>query len=69
MTVADRPVGAREVLGLAAAAVAFVLGLNLISILVPPVGAALGLGPLVIVVLVVGTLAVMLGALRRAGKG
>ncbi len=55
--------------GLAAAAVAVVLGLNLLSILVPPVGAVLGLAPLVIVVLVVVTLAVLLGALRGAGKG
>jgi hypothetical protein len=65
----DRPVGARQVLGLAGAAVAVVLGLNVVSVLVPPVGAALGLAPLIIVVLVVVTLAVLLGALRGAGKG
>ena len=68
MNVAGRPVGARQVLGLAAAAVAVVLGLNLPSILVPPVGRALGLAPLVIVVLIVVTAAVLLGALRGAGK-
>lgn len=53
----------------AGAAVAVVLGLNLLSILVPPVAAALGLVPLVIVVLVVVTLAILIGTLRGAGKG
>ncbi len=62
------PVGPRQVLALAAAAVAVVLGLNLLSILVPPVGSALGLAPLIIVVLVVATAAVLLSALRGAGK-
>lgn len=68
MNVADGPVKARHVLGLAAAAVAVVLGLNLLSIMVPPVGRTLGLAPLVIVVLIVVTAAVLLGALRGAGK-
>ena len=68
MNVAGGPVGARHVLGLAAAAVAVVLGLNLLSILVPPVGSVLGLAPLVIVVLIVVTAAVLLGALRGARK-
>jgi hypothetical protein len=59
-----RPAGGRQVVLVAAAAVAVVLGAQLVSLLVPAVGEVLGLWPLLIVVLVLVTAFVLVQALR-----
>ena len=58
------PIGGRQVVLVAAAVVAVVLGAQLVSLLVPAVGEVLGLWPLLIVVLVVVTALVLAGTLR-----
>jgi hypothetical protein len=60
----NRQVTARHVVVLAAAAVAFVLGLQVLSAIVTPLDDALGYVPLVIVGLVAVTLLVLYRALR-----
>jgi hypothetical protein len=62
------PIGAREVLLVAAAAVAVVLGAQVVSLLVPAVGEVLGVWPLIVVVLVVVTAAVLVRALRPSSR-
>lgn len=59
------PVRDRHVLLVAAAVVALVLGLLLLSAIVPPLGDALALAPVLIVALVLVTAAVLVRALRR----
>jgi hypothetical protein len=61
---ARSPIGARQVVLLAAAAVVFVLGLQVVSALVPGLGDALELWPLLIVAMVAVTLVVLYRALR-----
>lgn len=58
------PIGARHVLLVASAIVVLVLGLQVVSLLVPGVGDAVGLAPLLIVALVVVTALVLARALR-----
>jgi len=55
----------RRVLALLAAIVAGVLALNVVSALVPGLDAALAGLPIVVGVLIAGTLLVLLGAFRR----
>jgi hypothetical protein len=57
-------IGARHVALAASAVVVLVLGLQLVSLLVPEVGAAVGVMPLLIVALVVVTAVVLARALR-----
>jgi hypothetical protein len=61
-------VGARQVVLLAAAAVAVVLGLQLISWFVQPLDDALGYVPLVIVALVVVTVFILYRVLRPGAR-
>jgi hypothetical protein len=63
--VSERSVGAGHVVLAAALVVAVVLGLQLLSALVPGVDDALGLAPLLIVALIAVTTIVLLRALRR----
>jgi hypothetical protein len=58
------PAGGRQVLLLGVVIVAVVLGLQLVSLLVPAVGEVFGVAPLLIGVLVLGTALVLAGALR-----
>lgn len=60
----ERRIGGRHVVLAAAAVVVLVLGLQLVSLLVPAVGEALGLAPLLILALVVVTGVVLVRALR-----
>jgi hypothetical protein len=60
----ERRIRDRQVVLLAAGVVAAVLGLNVLSVMVPAVGDALGFAPLLIGVLVVATLIVLARALR-----
>jgi hypothetical protein len=56
--------GTRYVVLAAAAVVGVVLALQVLSTFVPAVGDFIGLGPVIIVVLVIVTLVVLAGALR-----
>ena len=60
-----RPVRDRYVLLVAAAVVALVLGMLLLSAVVRPLGDALALAPVLIVALVVVTVVVLVRAIRR----
>ena len=65
----SEPASAHQVLWLAAAAAATVLGLNLLRVFVPQLGTVLQLVPVVIVAMVVVTGLVLLGVLRgRRGR-
>jgi protein-S-isoprenylcysteine O-methyltransferase Ste14 len=59
------PIGAWHVVLVAAVVVAVVLGLQLVSLVVPEVGRAVGVMPLLIVALVLVTAVVLLGAVRK----
>jgi polyferredoxin len=59
-----RPARDRQVVLLAAAIVAVILGLQLVSALVPAVGDVLGLAPVIIGALVLVTLVVLVRAVR-----
>jgi hypothetical protein len=64
MTRRRRPAATSQVLLAAVLAVAAVLGVQLLGILVPPLDAALATAPVVVGILVVGTLLVLVTALR-----
>lgn len=64
-----RPAALTQVLAAAAAIVIGVLGLQALGIVLPPLDAALAAAPVVVAVLVVGTLVVLVSALRPRPPG
>ena len=59
----------RRILGIAALIVVVVLAVSLLSVLVPPLGDAIRSLPLVVILLIVVTVAVLIPAIRGARKG
>lgn len=59
-----RTAGAAQVLAAAAAAVIAVLGLQALGIVLPPLDEALASAPVIVAVLAIGTLVVLVTALR-----
>lgn len=64
----SKPVRDRQVLAAAAVIVAVVLGLQLLGILVPPIGDLLGVAPVMVGVLVAVTLVVLVRSVRSGAR-
>ncbi|MGH3075393.1 MAG: hypothetical protein ACRDQC_10715 [Gaiellales bacterium] len=59
----------RRILGIAGLIVVVVLAVSLLSVLIPPLGDAIRSLPVVVLLLVVVTVAVLIPAIRGARKG